>query len=61
LLLVAEFIEVESGKRERGSRMQAAIKDWEQDLQFLYMEYCAGNLENDVRLKLTDRKSPDET
>jgi hypothetical protein len=31
-----------NAKRKRGSRMQAAIKDWERDLEFLYNEYYAG-------------------
>ena len=32
-----------NAKRKRGSRMQAAIKDWERDLEFLYNEYYVGH------------------
>jgi hypothetical protein len=32
-----------NAKRKRGSGMWAAIKDWEQDLEFLYTEYYVGH------------------
>lgn len=31
-----------NAKRRRDSRMQAAIRDWERDLEYLYMEYYVG-------------------
>lgn len=31
-----------NGKRRRDSRMAAAIKDWERDLEYLYYEYYIG-------------------